>query len=353
MKVKVLMATLLLAGAGITANAQNSDTKVNNWFIQPQLGATYTVGDQGIGDLITPAGQLSFGKYFSESVGARLAISGWRGNGIGSNGFYYGAATVDGLFNMSSLFAGKNPERFFNASLIAGIGYNQTFGENKRGSFMGRAGLQGKFRLNKAFDLNLEALYNGVGDKWNGLDDHSFDSYISVLVGVSFKFGTGFNFACPDCETVYYDNDCYDEDYVQSLNKKINDMKAEMAAHKCPEQQPCPEAEPCKPQMLGHVLFGLAKTNVEPTQEMEIEAMANYLKEHPDTKVTITGYADKGTGSEQINKELARKRALAVAELFKNKYGIPEDRLLVDSKGDAEQLFSTNEWNRVVFMIAQ
>lgn len=354
MKTKALLAACLLACAGITASAQNSDTKVNNWFMQTQVGATYTSGDKGIGKLISPAGQLSVGKYFSEAVGARLAISGWRGNGIGSNGFYYGAATFDGLFNMSTLFAGKNPERFFNASLIAGLGYNQTFGENKRGSFMGRVGLQGKFRLNNAFDLNVEALANGVGDKWNGLKDHNIDTYFSVLVGVSFKFGTGFNFSCPDCEKVYYDNDeCYTEEHVESLNKKINDMRAEMEAHKCPEPEPCPEVEVAKNRMLGHVLFGLAKTNVESAQEMEIEAMANYLKEHPGTKVSIVGYADKGTGTEAINKELAHKRALAVAELFKNKYGIDEDRLLVDSKGDAEQLFSTNDWNRVVFMIAE
>ena len=200
MKVKALLAAVMLTVAGITASAQ---TEVNNWFIQPQVGATYTSGSGSFGKLVAPAGQLSAGKYFNETVGARLAISGWRGNGVGSNGFYYGAATIDGLFNMSTLFAGSNPERFFNASLIAGIGYNQTFGENNRGSFMGRLGLQGKIRLNEAFDLNLEALANGVSDKWNGLDDHSIDPYFSVLVGVSFKFGTGFNFACPDCEKVY------------------------------------------------------------------------------------------------------------------------------------------------------
>lgn len=105
---------MLLTGAGITASAQN---EVNNWFIQPQVGATYTVGDAGFGKLVSPAGQISAGKYFSEAVGARLAISGWRGNGVGSNGFYYGAATIDGLFNMSTLFAGSNPERFFKRRL--------------------------------------------------------------------------------------------------------------------------------------------------------------------------------------------------------------------------------------------
>lgn len=350
MRVKTLLAALLLTGAGLTAHAQS---EVNNWFIQTQAGATYTSGDKGFGKLVSPAGQVSVGKYFNEAVGARLAVSGWRGNGVGSNGFYYGAATFDGLFNMSSLFAGSNPERFFNASLIAGIGYNRTFGENSRGSFMGRAGLQGKFRLNKAFDLSLEALANGVGDKWNGLDDHSIDTYFSVLVGVSFKFGTGFNLACPDCEKVYYDNECYDEEYVQSLNGKINELRNRIDSHKCPEPEPCPEVTKVKPGMKSHVLFGLARTDITPDQEMNIKAIADYLKEYPDARASVTGYADKGTGSARINEELARKRARIVAGQLETKYGISADRLTVDSKGDSEQPFSTNDWNRVVIMIAE
>ena len=351
MKVKSLLAALLLSGAGLSANAQS---EVNNWFIQPQVGATYTVGDKGFGKVVSPAGQISAGKYFSEAVGARLAISGWRGNGVGSNGFYYGAATVDGLFNLSTLFAGSNPERFFNASLIAGIGYNQTFGENKRGSFMGRLGLQGKIRLNEAFDLNLEALANGVSDKWNGLDDHSIDTYFSVLVGVSYKFGTGFNIACPDCEKVYYDNEeCYDEEYVQSLNDKINELRAQIDNHKCPEPEPCPEVTVVKPGIKSHVMFGLAKTNITSDQEMNIMAIADYLKKYPEAKASVMGYADKGTGNAKINEELAKKRANIVAERLINHYGISADRLTVGSKGDEEQPFSTNDWNRVVIMIAE
>ena len=70
-------------------------------------------------------------------------------------------------------------------------------------------------------------------------------------------------------------------------------------------------------------------------------------------KATVTGYADKGTGNAKINQQLAEKRANIVAEQLKNKYGISADRLTVGSKGVAEQPFSTNDWNRVVIMIAE
>ena len=41
MKVKVIIAALLLAGAGMSANAQSTD---DNWFLQGQLGAVQRIG---------------------------------------------------------------------------------------------------------------------------------------------------------------------------------------------------------------------------------------------------------------------------------------------------------------------
>ena len=55
MKVKVIIAALLLAGAGMSANAQSTD---DNWFLQGQLGASYSLDGTGIGKLISPAGRL-------------------------------------------------------------------------------------------------------------------------------------------------------------------------------------------------------------------------------------------------------------------------------------------------------
>ncbi|MCW4125292.1 hypothetical protein ONT14_11965 [Prevotella copri] len=37
--------------------------------------------------------------------------------------------------------------------------------------------------------------------------------------------------------------------------------------------------------------------------------MVNYMKENPDAKITLTGYADKGTGSDAINDKVAARRA--------------------------------------------
>ena len=86
---------------------------------------------------------------------------------------------------------------------------------------------------------------------------------------------------------------------------------------------------------------------------MNIKAIADYLTQYPEAKASVMGYADKGTGNATINENLAKKRAQIVAEQLQSKYGISADRLTVGSKGDTEQPFSTNDWNRVVIMIAE
>ena len=209
------------------------------------------------------------------------------------------------------------------------------------------------FRLNKAFDFNVEALANGVSDRWNRRDDHSFDSYYNVLVGITYKFGTGFNLKCPDCKPVAYRNERYSESYVKSLNDKINELQGTINSHKCPEPVPCPEVEKSVPGIKSHVSFGLAKTDIAEDQQVNILAIADYMKQYPRSKATITGYADKGTGSAKVNAELAKKRARMVADELINRYGISADRLNVDSKGSEVQPFTTNDWNRVVIMIAE
>ena len=60
-----IIATLMLC-MGMGAHAQETE---NNWFIQGQLGASYSLGNAGIGKLIAPAGQIAVGKYFNPTLG--------------------------------------------------------------------------------------------------------------------------------------------------------------------------------------------------------------------------------------------------------------------------------------------
>lgn len=80
--------------------------------------------------------------------------------------------------------------------------------------------------------------------------------------------------------------------------------------------------------------------------------MVDYLEKHSTAKVSVTGYADKGTGNPNINNKLSEKRAGNVAEALKAK-GIAADRIKIDFKGDTVQPYATPEENRVSICIAE
>ncbi len=355
MKFKSII-TCLALGAACSLQAQDKP-KENPWFMQGQLGITYSTGGTGIGRLLSPGGSLSVGKYFSPVWGARVNIGGWvaKTPGVysGSDSFFYGSATIDGLMNLSQLIR-KYPERLFDVSVIAGIGFNRSF--NHASSFMGKLGLMGSFRLNDAIDLNVEATANGVGDRWNGRDDHGIDTYFNLGVGLTYKFGRMPK--CVSCISEEYPETMYSED---DMNELVNRMR-EAAQADCAEtridtvlvEKDCPPVpDKVVKGIRSHVQFQLGKTTIQPSQEMNIVAIADYMKQYPDANATINGYADTGTGTPQINHRLAQERAEVVRDCLVKKYGIESDRLFVMSMEGDEQPFSkNNDWNRVVIIMA-
>ncbi|WP_300814669.1 hypothetical protein [uncultured Bacteroides sp.] len=65
MKLRIIVTSMALAAFSFCANAQNSDTpKENPWFVQGELGVTYSTGGTGIGRLLSPGGSIAVGKYF-------------------------------------------------------------------------------------------------------------------------------------------------------------------------------------------------------------------------------------------------------------------------------------------------
>ena len=103
---------------------------------------------------------------------------------------------------------------------------------------------------------------------------------------------------------------------------------------------------------MGNVVsFTLNSAKVNETQMANLDNAVRILKENPDLKVTLKGYADKNTGSATYNKRLSVRRAEAVKKVIVDKYGIDTDRIDVLGVGDTEQLYNDNNWNRVVIFV--
>ena len=94
------------------------------------------------------------------------------------------------------------------------------------------------------------------------------------------------------------------------------------------------------------MLFRQGKSVIDPAQYAPIELIATYMKNHPEAKVEIKGYASP-EGSAEINQKLSEERAEAVKNALVKKYKISADRLTTKGMGATDKLFEQVEFNRV------
>ena len=177
-------------------------------------------------------------------------------------------------------------------------------------------------------------------------NSHNFNFLAAPTIKVGFKIGKS-----NKGKNAYGDNS-------DELNRITNELRA------IRENQPkeivhvdtvkvegdCP---PAKTEGLrSHVTFNIGTTRVTELEEMNIMAVAEYLQKNPNAKATVYGYADNGTGNDEINHRLAKQRADAVAQILTGKYGVSSNRVTVNSMQNREQAFEINNWNRVVVVTA-
>ena len=80
------------------------------------------------------------------------------------------------------------------------------------------------------------------------------------------------------------------------------------------------------------VQYGVDEWNVTDDEMLKVKAVGRVLKDNPDVKVLVVGFADY-TGSDSYNMKLSEKRANEVKRLLVKKYGIAEDRIQTEYKG--------------------
>ena len=327
-----------------------------HWFIQAQIGAAHTVGEGEFTDLISPAAALNVGYKFAPAFGARVGVSGWQAKGGWVNPrqnyqYKYLQGNVDIMADLSTLFCGFHPKRVFNGYLFGGVGLNRGFDNDEanaldtrtyemeylwqEGKFLvaGRFGLGCDLRLNDRLSINIEANANALSDKFNSKKAGNCDWQLNALVGVSIRLGKSYTKTAP----VYYE-----PEPVVTEQPKPTPVA----------EKPQPKKEVVIEPMKQNIFFAINSAKIQDDQQAKIASLVEYLEKNATTKVSVTGYADKGTGNARINSKLSEKRANNVVEALKAK-GIAADRITVAYKGDTVQPYNTPEENRVSICIAE
>ena len=82
------------------------------------------------------------------------------------------------------------------------------------------------------------------------------------------------------------------------------------------------------------VLFETGKAEIPAVSAGDLKAVADYLAANKSAKVQLIGYVDS-TGTPEVNKELAKQRAIAVRDALKA-VGVAEDRVVLQKPGDIQ-----------------
>ena len=110
--------------------------------------------------------------------------------------------------------------------------------------------------------------------------------------------------------------------------------------------------EPAFESLQRNILFIINKWDIRPSEQLKIDEVVAALKENPGTKVRISGYADKATGTAKRNQFLSEKRSEIVAQAIIDA-GIDKDRIITEYFGDTVNPFETPELNRVAVCLVK
>ena len=393
---KKLFLMLAVAMLTVSASAQKTAVTANkagdNWYIGINAGVATPMNkfrvnlggaeDYGFMKGVSPEFGVRVGKNLTTVFGLALDINNYFGNKSDSKSMFGSKTFINSTdfdilstWNLSNLFGGYlGQPRKFEVIALAGGGYSRAWAQK-----------QGGINAKLAFDLALnlgaakqwqvylepgvvlgqpyphyanpfrktEFLFNGK--KWNGA--------FSLKLGVNYKFGTSngtHNFKIEELR---------DQAEIDALNAKINELRGDVDAKngqlnaanqtindlkkklaEC-EARPTQIVEEKKETTLQPiVIFRQGKSTIDAAQYASVEMVAKYLKNHPESKVLVKGYASP-EGKAELNQKLSEARATAVANALIKRYKISKDRITTQGLGATSEISEENDFNRVAMFV--
>lgn len=365
---------LLFAAAAmaVSVNAQTvTESKTfDNFYIGINGGAQVkTTGESWMNNLNSNAG-LRIGRWFTPVFG--LAAEGNVYFNDHCKHYMSQSKTVArymnvgliGTVNLSNWFAGyKGEPRLFEVVPVYGFGWGHTFGTDENYNVLtSKAGIDFTFNLGKAkawqvyVEPSMNWSLNGYG--YEGVAYNINKSAFQLNAGIVYKFKNSngsHNFTIAQLR---------DQNEIDGLNSQINSLRGDLndkdaqlsakdkqikdlqnALDEC-NKKPKYVKPATATNLQPTVLFRQGKAVVDNSQMPNIELIAQYMKNHPEAKVEIKGYASP-EGNKDFNQALSQKRADAVKNVLVKKYKIAADRLTTKGMGATDKLFKQVEFNRV------
>ena len=340
----------------------------DNWFYMLHVGAFLNWGtNQSAGDFLgrfRPAIGVSFGKWFSPTVGARAQL--YLGNNRGfttekKKEYHWQTAgmAVDGMLNVSNLLFGYRENRRFSFLVYLGMGGDQTFWFSKRdwntddspdhfhtgpcSLLTFRSGAMGIWRLSEKWDISLEMTNVWVDDSFDGIiDNDRWDGHVNLLLGFVRRLENS-----DKTHNFYYVR--RDGSIRKSANDEINRLRAE--AQQLRDLPPLP---PIQTQQLHTIVsFRNQLTAIDEMQEVNVYTAVQAMRRYDhQVNLYITPLRSADSEMNETERQLFSQRAETVRKLLIERYALPADVIVVHSDArEVEQM--DKETGSVVVYINQ
>lgn len=338
----------------------------DNWFVGVAGGVNlFTEG--GNKPILSPALDINFGKWFTPSVGMRfgyqgLEVNSWTERGTYDDGsmrpyiqnfnkdknmykeqFSFAYIHNDLMWNLSNAIWGYRETRVYNLIPYVHAGYLRTYkldaGKNE---FALGSGILNTFRISNRVGITFDVRHDLTNGRMHFVRNRA--GILSATVGIKVNVSKTNWIRCKGDE---------------ADKARIADLLAELAK---------------KPQVIertdtvtvtrvdtvkvagdkyfpGTIYFERNHSEISAGELQHLDFyVKGVIRTNPDRVFTVTGCADKETGTSERNQVLSEERANNVADVLFKKYGVSRDRIIIKSTGDKENRFDAPELNRVVII---
>ncbi len=346
MKSKLVILSLMLAGIATIATAQTksryyAESAKDNYFFSVGVGGQMIVNPNASDNSITPAFNFSAGKLINPVWGVRGMVSGFNQklytdyNVEKAEEMKKTVVTVraEGLLNLSSAFAGYNPDRKFEAYAFMGPALQLAKAEigeddGTKALISGSLGLGAAYNINSNWALNLEVRGEVAESAFGDYSSTVANGLVGATVGATYYFG-GKKFVKVTNEAL-----------LAAANGDIKKYKellaAEQSSHAVTKEELAKEKAKAPVEVVKEVevpvagpraiFFTIGSAKIDSKGMVNINLAADIMKANPDVKYVVKGYADKATGSVKTNQRISDKRAEAVYNAL-IKAGVSESQM--------------------------
>ena len=369
MKKTILAGVAALGALSAAAQAVEQPKFFDNWSIgldggvttpmnhHPFFGSMRGLAGLHVDKQITPV----FGMGVEGQFGVNT--SSWHGFTRSTTAFDNSYVGVYGTVDLFNLFGGYQCDlRPFTIDAVAGAGWGHLYLNEEAGPdvnyFGTKVGLNFNFNVSKVVTLALKPSINwnmnGGGAKQSATDYNIYRATFNLMAGVTFHFGGGFDCVRP-----------YNQAEIDALNGQINALRGDLeltaaenaaiATRAAALQNELNACRSRKPEVVKEVsnqlnsvrfvFFRVGSSKITADQMPNVEMIADYMKNHPASKVVIKGYASP-EGNLDFNIRLAQNRAESVRNTLIKRFKIAGDRITAQGEGIGN-MFEEDSWNRV------